>query len=460
MGKNILKPNVLAIGSIAGLVIGALYTVVLFFFSSSLFIAYADTCVSTGQVSHPAIYWQGEQNGWDLLRANELSLRNGLTFAAGKVGDAFVFDGVDDYADTPYDSRLNFTRPTTLTAWINPTTLSQESGFDRRIMGKIPPSNSMNAAPFDLLVNSANSRLELHLGNGATYQTIAGTSTIPTAAWTHVAASWNGTEVKIYVNGVLETTAAQTVTPSAATTGLALGRWMGSNAGRWQGKIDEVGIYDRELSATDLAQIVAASTAGICFPDADGDGVFDSTDLCPNVAGASPSGCPSGNPMDLPASAVGYWSFDETSGTTITEPISGMHGTERYMECVAPHAGLTSWFRAQGNANDSVSGATGTATGATTTTAGVAGYAFAFNGVDQRISVPDNAAWNFGASDFTMEWWMKTTNVSTEEVVFMQGDAAGTDAAFRVDVNGGGAGKLRLKTGVGWANSLVTDGPV
>lgn len=44
-------------------------------------------------------WWKAENNGNDIIGINHGTLMNGVTFAIGKVGKAFSFDGVDDYVE-------------------------------------------------------------------------------------------------------------------------------------------------------------------------------------------------------------------------------------------------------------------------------------------------------------------------------------------------------------------------
>ena len=67
----------------------------LFAFASEFSPAVAQPCTPppTGLVS----WWPGDGNPNDIQDSNDGTLQNGVTFAAGKVGQAFSFDGVDDF---------------------------------------------------------------------------------------------------------------------------------------------------------------------------------------------------------------------------------------------------------------------------------------------------------------------------------------------------------------------------
>src|SRR5205085_6828151 len=71
-------------------------------------------------------WWPGDGNANDIQGSNNGTLQNGATFAAGKVGQAFSFDGFDDYMQAS-DTGLPFgSGARTLDFWIMP-------GFDARV---------------------------------------------------------------------------------------------------------------------------------------------------------------------------------------------------------------------------------------------------------------------------------------------------------------------------------------
>jgi serine/threonine protein kinase len=79
-----------------------------------------------------------------------------------------------------------------------------------------------------------------------------------------------------------------------------------------------------------------------------------------------------------------------------------------------PLAGLVAWWRADGNAKDSVGGNHGTLKGGVTFAPGIAGKAFDFNGKDAYIQIPNNANLNPGAA-FSVEFWVKANPSQPED---------------------------------------------
>ena len=213
--------------------------------------------------------YSGDGNAADSVGSNEGTLKNGASFGAGKVGQAFKLDGVDDYVAIPYSPSLNPGKMT-LEAWINPASIKQGS----RIISK--DATATSCAP-PTVVYSLEVRGEQ--GNKAdfffttqdgVFHELVGTSVIPTGAFTHVAATYDGSMARIYVNGVLENSLAASgpIITSDAPTAIGNGgpACRASNAGaiEFHGLIDEVGVYSRALSSAEINGIYDAGSAGKC----------------------------------------------------------------------------------------------------------------------------------------------------------------------------------------------------
>jgi hydrogenase maturation factor HypE len=86
---------------------------------------------------------------------------------------------------------------------------------------------------------------------------VTGTTAVSTTAWTHLAMTYDGATLRLFVNGTQVTSRALT-TPMATSTGLL--RFGGENV--WgdffQGRIDEVRIYNRALTAAEIQADMSA----------------------------------------------------------------------------------------------------------------------------------------------------------------------------------------------------------
>ncbi|MFC1782778.1 LamG-like jellyroll fold domain-containing protein [Planctomycetota bacterium] len=94
-------------------------------------------------------WWPGDGNADDISGSIHGTLMNGATFAAGKVGQAFSLDGLDDYIAIPYDSSYNLSS-FTLQAWVKFT----QSGSAGCIIGRPSGGNPTYGYSFFRLDNT------------------------------------------------------------------------------------------------------------------------------------------------------------------------------------------------------------------------------------------------------------------------------------------------------------------
>ena len=83
-------------------------------------------------------WWPAEGNAIDMIDGNNGTLINGAAFAPGEVGQAFAFNGVNQFVQVSNAPSLNPTNELTLEAWVN---VSGYSASDAVVLaGKACPS--------------------------------------------------------------------------------------------------------------------------------------------------------------------------------------------------------------------------------------------------------------------------------------------------------------------------------
>jgi hypothetical protein len=167
---------------------------------------------------------------------------SGATWTTGRYGSALSFDGANDWVTVADATSLDLTTGMTLMAWVNPTALS---GWRSMILKETSEGLAYS------LYASDGSRPASYIGTTGGEVSTAGTTTLPLNTWSHLAATYEGTTLRLYVNGTLAGTRTTTQAILSSTSPLRLG----GNAvwGEYfQGKIDEVRIYNRALSQTDV----------------------------------------------------------------------------------------------------------------------------------------------------------------------------------------------------------------
>jgi len=185
--------------------------------------------------------------------------------AAGKFGGALRFDGVNDWVTITdvTNSKLDLSTGMTLEAWVNPSSLSGWECVlmkERGVAGEGLLSYALYAhdgAP--LALGNAVPAGYLRLNNTAatTDQAARGTTRLSLNTWTHLATTYDGTTQRFYVNGVL----VGSNTPNQGSTNvitqsngsLRIGGDASSTGEFFNGMIDEVRIYNRALSAAEIA---------------------------------------------------------------------------------------------------------------------------------------------------------------------------------------------------------------
>jgi hypothetical protein len=173
---------------------------------------------------------------------NNGTLSGATWTTSGKAGGALSFDGSNDRVTVPDASSLDLTKALTLEAWVRPRSIGR---YDPILL-----KETSGGSVYDLYAANSALRPAVDLGN---YQVSAPSGTTATNTWTHVAATYDGSVARLYVNGVQ--VSARTGVPNVPTSSGSL-RIGGTTlwAGEWfNGFIDELRIYNRALSQADIA---------------------------------------------------------------------------------------------------------------------------------------------------------------------------------------------------------------
>ncbi|HVY08171.1 MAG TPA: LamG-like jellyroll fold domain-containing protein [Burkholderiales bacterium] len=181
---------------------------------------------------------------------------NGATWTtSGKFGGALIFDGSSAKVTIPDSASLRLTSGMTLEAWVYPTTAP--TGW-RAVIDK-------NVDGYYLM---ASTDVGNRVGTGGTWiagnQNTIGPSTLPVNTWSHIAATFDGAMVRLYLNGIQLVSQAQTTSLAPTSGTLQIG---GDSypTEYFVGRIDEVRIYNRALSSAEI--MIDMNTAVGVVPD-------------------------------------------------------------------------------------------------------------------------------------------------------------------------------------------------
>ena len=193
----------------------------------------------------------GFDEGTGTTTADQSGTGNGATLGgptwttSGRYGAALSFDGVNDLVTAPDSTSLDLTTGMTLEAWLRPTALGGK--WRSAVMKERPSSMSYG------LYSGATNGTKVPAGEifVNTYHTTAATSSLVINTWTHVAVTFNGSALVLFVNGTQASQLLVSGSILASTGALRIGGntiW-----GEWfEGQIDEVRVYNRALSASEI----------------------------------------------------------------------------------------------------------------------------------------------------------------------------------------------------------------
>jgi hypothetical protein len=166
----------------------------------------------------------------------------------GRFGGGLTFDGLNDWVTVNDANDLDFTTGMTLEAWVYPT--ASGGGSWRNVIIKERPGGEVYNLYANADTNSAVIYVVSASSPGQPFDARSG-ATLPVNTWSHLAATYDGTTLRLYVNGSLAGSRAVANPLLTSTGALRIG---GNNV--WgeffAGRIDEIRLYNRALSAAEI----------------------------------------------------------------------------------------------------------------------------------------------------------------------------------------------------------------
>jgi hypothetical protein len=287
-------------------------------------------------------WWAGNGSAKDLARNNDGILLRGAGFADGKVQKGFLLDGLDDCVRIPFSpntASLKFS----VELWVKPTAQVQDRENQDLIFGQAFGSPQLAVRPGS---TGLHVRWQFFV-NPFSFPAAESVRQIPVNEWSHLAGTWDGTSLKLYINGVLEAQNSPHERPTPSTCDFFIGGFLnacGYTGQFFQGLIDEVSLYDRGLSESEIRTIFSAGEAGKC-------------------------------PRPDP--------------------------------CAAPPSGLIASWTGNGHASDDQGRFVGVLTNGAGFVAGKAGQGFRFDGNAAGVVIPNAPGLNFSqGADLSIETWI------------------------------------------------------
>lgn len=173
------------------------------------------------------------------------------------------------FVAVPDSDELSVTDNFTLEAWANST--ADDSEIPRTIMGKRRPDGG---GGYNFIIYQSECRLGLNDGAGLNIAVSSG-KVIARSSWYHLAATYDGATMKIYVNGILSGTYDVVARLQNSTYPLTIGQ-LQTNSEIWPfiGLLDEVRVWNRALTQQEIASRMNLTLTG-SEPDLAGYWTFD-----------------------------------------------------------------------------------------------------------------------------------------------------------------------------------------
>jgi hypothetical protein len=216
-------------------------------------------------------YWKFDEGSGNIAadssgNGNNGTLENAPGWVNGENGSGLSFDGVDDFVLVPDSSSLHISGAVTVMAWVYLPSGSDCSGHPK-ILSKNGPSNVL-----DLELSIQDNAGHVGFGVGGVYPDnyLVSTGSVPRNLWTHIAATYDGSLLKIYLNGVFDSSLAFTGGINTDNDRpLTIGK---NNFYPWSyeywlnATIDEVRVYNRALSQQEIQLVVPEFPSFLVVP--------------------------------------------------------------------------------------------------------------------------------------------------------------------------------------------------
>lgn len=207
--------------------------------------------LSTNLVS----YWKLDEssgNASDSVGSNTATNSN-VTYGTGKINNGAIFNGSSSaftFATVPVTGSSSFS----VSFWLKAGSLV--SGMSALHFG----TDASNQA-FNVYLDASSKIAANFTGGGGQ---VTSTTSLSTSVFQLFTLTYDGTNVRLYVNGTLENTSSSYTSANIGTTNKFIGKYAG-NTNWWNGSIDEIGMWSRALTGSEVTQLYNGG-AGVEYP--------------------------------------------------------------------------------------------------------------------------------------------------------------------------------------------------
>lgn len=188
---------------------------------------------------------------------------NGATIdSSGKIGSCYSFDT---------GKYLTVTKPVALTkeisysCWVN---ISSWSSSSWDCILSLSTGTNWRDSRATLCRNGDRTNLTWNIANGSSQIQVNSNTSLSPNIWYHIVCTYDGAKLRIYINGVEDSSVSTSFVPNYSSAKLYIGSWNGNNY-NLKGRLNDVRVYDHCLSAKEVKEI---SKGLICHYKLDNNG--------------------------------------------------------------------------------------------------------------------------------------------------------------------------------------------
>ncbi|MFB3107146.1 MAG: LamG domain-containing protein, partial [Pseudomonadales bacterium] len=178
---------------------------------------------------------------------------NDPTWVCVSGGNALDFDGTDDYVIAPTSASLDITGDKiTIAAWVKfDTTFDSSATQDATFID--------GGSKIEFWWEDSDGKLHFSLATGAWLELLSTRTSWTANTWYHIVGVYNGTNKYLYINGAEDNSQLDSGNLNSSGSSILISQAVAAaNEGPFDGLIDDVRIYDRALSQTEITALAAS----------------------------------------------------------------------------------------------------------------------------------------------------------------------------------------------------------
>jgi len=198
---------------------------------------------------------------------NDGTILGNPQWVPGKVGGALDFDGDGDYVNCGNDPIFDITEEITLTIWVNSN--DNNNGEHNCWLGKGDNAYAIK--------HQSGNYLEFFIFDGSWHSTNYSTDiTSLNGDWHHMAGTYDGSELKFYLDGELAANLVYSSTIGTANHNVTIGENSQATGRYFDGMLDDARIYNEALSQDDIVAVMMGGDNPYAFSPDPADGSIHS----------------------------------------------------------------------------------------------------------------------------------------------------------------------------------------